>query len=141
VKYFPILALLLLSACAAREIKPTEAEMDRIEAQLAQVPCVGRLADWERIYLYHPDYFAEEVDAAIKEGRAPRRSGYDRTKIEIHMRQANFEEFGEGRKSYVDYPPGLADTDDRAYRIAYGSYDVKSGKLDLAACGPNMTPP
>ena len=134
---FLVLPLLLLSACAAREVKPTDVEMDRIEAQLAQVPCVGSLADWERIYLYHPDYFAEEVDAAIKEGREPRRSGYDRTKIEIHMRHANFEEFGEGRKSYVDYPPGLTDTDDRAYRIAYGSYDVKTGKLDLATCGAN----
>ncbi|KQZ60725.1 hypothetical protein ASD67_15555 [Sphingopyxis sp. Root1497] len=132
-----LLLFLGLSACAAREVKPTEPEMDRIEVQLAQMPCVGRLADWERIYLYHPDYFAEEVDAAIREGRAPRRSGYDRTKIEIHLRQANFEEFGEGRKSYADYPRGLADTDDRAYRIAYGSYDVKSGKLDLAACGAN----
>jgi len=132
-----LLLFLGLSACAAREVKPTESEMDRIEAQLAQMPCVGRLADWERIYLYHPDYFAEEVDAAIRECREPRRSGYDRTKIEIHLRQANFEEFGEGRKSYADYPRGLADTDYRAYRIAYGSYDVKSGKLDLAACGAN----
>ena len=133
----PLLLLLLLSACVTREGKPTEAEMDRIEKQLERTPCIGSLADWERIYLYHPKYFAEELDAAIKEGRQPRRSGFDRAQIEIHLRQANFEEFGEGRKSYADYPSGLLDTDDRGYRIAYGSYDLGRGKLDLAACGTN----
>lgn len=134
---FVIAALLLLSACGTHQSKPTDAEMDRIEKQLERVPCVGRLANWERRYLYHPEYSDEELDAAIRAGREPRRSGFDRSKIEIHLRQANFEEFGEGRKSYVDYPPDMSATDDRTYRIAYGSYDLTSGKLALTACGPN----
>ena len=134
---FAVAVLLLLSACVSREGKPTEAEMDRIEKQLERVPCVGRLVNWERRYLYHPEYSDVEVDTAIKEAREPRRSGYDRSKIEIHLRQANFEEFGEGRKSYADYPPDMSDTDDRTYRIAYGSYDLTSGRLDIADCGLN----
>jgi hypothetical protein len=132
-----IVSILLLSACVTRDGKPTEAEMDRVEEQLEKIPCVGRLANWERRYLYPPEYSDAELDAAIKEEREPRRSSVDRSKIEIHLRQANFEEFGEGRKSYADYPPDMSDTDDRSYRIAYGSYDLTTGKLDLAACGMN----
>ena len=133
-----LLPLFLLAACTPREVKPTEAEMDRVEAALAKLPCIGDLSRWERQYLYHPDFFAEEVAAASKEGRAPRPSGYDRNVIEVHLREAGFEEFGSGRKSYSTYPPGSLDSDDWKYLIAYGSYDLKGDKLHLAACGPNM---
>ena len=136
-RLFAVGTLLLLSACVNREGKPTEAEMDRIERQLERVPCVGNLANWERLYLYHPEYSDKEVEAAIRDGREPRRSGYDRSKIEIYLRQANFEEFGEGRKSYADYPGDMSDTDDRKYRIAYGSYDLTNGKLDITDCRLN----
>jgi len=115
--------------------------MDRVEAALAKIPCVGDLSRWDRRYYYPPSFESEEAWTALEEQRDPEPSSYDRNFIEIDLREAGFEEFGRGRKSYSNYPPGAIDTDDRSYRIAYGSYDVKSGKLDLAACGPNMTPP
>ena len=128
---------LLLAACVTREVKPSEIEMERVEAALQKLPCVGRVDDWERHYLYRPKYFGEEVAIALKEGRSPRRSGYDRFTIEIHLREANFEEFGEGRSSHADYPSGLLANDDRKFRIAFGSYDLRSGELQMAACGVN----
>ena len=69
-----VLSLFLLSACAARDVKPTEAEMDRVEAALQATPCAVQLADWDRHYYYRPRYYAEEVAAAKKEGRPPRSS-------------------------------------------------------------------
>jgi len=138
---FVFLLILVLSSCAAREVKPTEAEMDRVEAALSESPCIGDLADWERRYYYSPKYFAEELDAAIKEGREPRPSRRNKSIVEFDLREAHFEEFGSGRKSYADYPPGSADNDDRAYRVAWGGYDLKTGKLQMADCGPNVSPP
>ena len=134
---FAAVLILLLPACMTREVKPSEQEMDRIEAALQKLPCIGKIGDWERRYLYHPEYFAEEVAVAAKEGRQPRPSGHNRSMIEIHLHQANFEEFGEGRQSLSDYPSDLLATDDREYRIAYGSFDLKTGKLHMAACGAN----
>lgn len=136
-----ILPLLLLSACVTREVKPTEAEMDRVEAALNQLPCVGDLGDWERRYYYVSKYFAEELDAANKQGREPRPSRYNKSIVEFHLRQAHFEEFGSGRKGYAGYPPGSADIDDRDYRMAWGGYDLNTGKLHMADCGRNMSPP
>ena len=136
IRFAPVL-LLLLAACVAREVKPTEQEMDRVEAALEKLPCIGRIDDWERRYLYHPQYFGEEVAGAMKEGREPRPSGYDRSQIEIHLHEANFEEFGEGRTSLSNYPSDLLATDDREYRLPYGSFDLITGKLHMAACGAN----
>jgi hypothetical protein len=135
------LPLLLLSCCAAQDVKPTEAEMDRVEAALKPLPCIGNLADWERRYYYMPEYAVGELDAAIKQDREPKPIGYDKSVVEIDLREAHYEEFGSGRKSYVGFPPGSGDTDDRDYRVAWGGYDLKAGTLHMADCGPNMSPP
>ena len=138
---FSIPLLLLLTACALRESGPTDAEMDRVEAALQQLTCIGDLGDWERRYYFLPKYRDGALDEAIKQDREPIPSGYDKSIVEFDLREAHFEEFGSGRKRYVGIPPGSGNTDDRDYRMAWGGYDLKTGKLHMADCGPNMSPP
>ena len=136
-----LVASLCLSGCASAEIKPTDDEMDRVEAILQQLPCVGNLNRWERRYFYHPEFSDEENARALKEDRIPSPTGYVRSLIEIDLREANFDEFGSGRKGYSNFPPGSADTDDRNYRMVFGTYDLKARKLSLSHCGGNIAPP
>ncbi|UKK84386.1 hypothetical protein L7H23_17725 [Sphingopyxis sp. BSN-002] len=131
-------AALILAACSMPELKPTEAEMDRVETALRQKPCIGKLADWERRYYYQLQFSSDKSEKSVRKGLMPKPTGYDRSIVEIDLRQANFEEFGSGRGSYADYPPGAADTDDREYNLAFGTYSLETGELHLAHCGPNM---
>ncbi|MBB6427451.1 hypothetical protein [Sphingopyxis sp. JAI128] len=136
-----LITFLCLTGCASAEIKPTSDEMDRVETVLQQVPCVGDLDGWERRYFYHPEFSDEENARALKEDRMSRPTGYDRSLIEVDLREANFGEFRSGRRSYSDYPPGSADNDDRKYRMVFGTYDLKTRKLNLYHCGANIGPP
>ena len=134
------LIALALSACAAREVKPTEAEMDRVEAALGREECIGDLKSWLRRYHYKLEFSPEESEAAWKERREPQPTAYNKSVIEVDLREANFEEFGNGRRSYSNYPEGSGGIDDRDYRMAFGTFDVATGLLNLAACGENMAP-
>ncbi|MDZ3833432.1 MAG: hypothetical protein U0S50_16690 [Sphingopyxis sp.] len=134
-RHAALFIFLFLGACVTREGKPTETEIDQVEAQLEGAPCVGRLADWERIYAYRPEYFAEEVHAALKERREPRPSGYDRSIIDIHLRPANVSGSGAGRKSQAGRPAeASADNPDKDHSVR-GSFDLRRGQLAMKECG------
>ncbi|HEX2811838.1 MAG TPA: hypothetical protein VHO04_04060 [Sphingopyxis sp.] len=115
--------------------------MDHVEAELSRLPCVGDLSKWERRYFYRLEFSDEENTRSLKEDRMPKPTGYIRSLIEFDLREANYEEFGSGRKSYSDIPPEAGDTDDRDYRLAIGTYDLKTGKINVYHCGRNLSPP
>ncbi len=132
--------VLLTTGCAPAEMKPTESEMDRVEAALEREGCIGELKDWLRRYHYKLEFSPEESVAAWKEKREPRPTAYDKSIIEVDLREANFEKFAGGRRSYSNYPEGSGGIDDRDYRMAFGTFDVATGRLNLVACGENMAP-
>lgn len=136
----PMLALMLvLPACATRDVKPSAAEMDRVEAALRKIPCVGDVGAWSRSYFYHAKYFGDEVAAAAREQRAPLASGHVRTQISFALQQASDESFVAGRVSFAAPPPGVnsAGSDGSAgLRRAMGSYDLRDGRLNIAGCDP-----
>ena len=138
---FPLFSALCLGACTPLGNEPTDGEMDRVDAALRRLPCVGDLNDWDRRYFYHPIFSSSETARALEENRTPKPTSYLRSIVEIDLRQANFAEFGRGRKGYSDFPPGSGDNDDRHYRMVLGSYDLISGKLDMLHCGENVSPP
>ena len=123
--------LLLLSACATREIKPTEAEMDRVEAALAAVPCAARLVGGDRYYYYRPRYYAEEIAAAKKEGRPPRSSNRVTSVVQFNLVRAPADRAG-ARTSHA-VPPQAPGAGDGA---VHGAYHLETGELDLAGCAP-----
>lgn len=129
-----VLLLLLLSACATREVKPTEVEMDRVEAALEATSCAARLADWDRHHYYRPRYYAEEVEAAKKEGRPPRSSNRVTSVVQFDLIPAPAGRTG-ARTSHAVPPHALADAEGGLH----GAYHLETGELNLPGCADSNT--
>lgn len=129
-------AALVLSGCGTRPVKPAEVEIDRVEAALAKQSCVGELSGWQRQYYYHPKYFGEEVEQAKKEGRVPRSSRHIRTLIGFDLRQGGAN--AAGRISLESPPMDGAEAAQSGERRALGSYDIRTGAVELVRCDPKM---
>lgn len=127
-RFIPLLAI-ALSACAAREVKPTVEEMDRVEAALQATSCAARLAGWDRHHYYRPRYFAEEIEAAKKEGRPPRSSNRVTSVIQFDLVPAPAGRAGE-RTAHAVPPHALASADGGLH----GAYHLETSELDLAGC-------
>lgn len=109
---------------AARQPRPAQRIVDRIEALLAGQQCVGRLDRWSRSYAYHYD---------------PRTGNlYDKI-IDFHLEEAGSRGIRAGR--HVTGPTRWMWVDDRPIKMATGDYDVTEGRLRIAYCGDNMGPP
>lgn len=141
-RVFLLSVSMFLASCDSAPPKPTESEMDRVELALKDTPCVTDLNAWDRRYFYSRK-INESMRAEYERGEKPSMWIFDHSIVEVDLRQAGFEEFGYGRKSYGDTedPPGWMGIDDRSYNMATGTFDLTSGKLDLRSCGPNMSPP
>lgn len=127
---------LLTSACvplssgepsaAQDSATPSAALVGRIEPILAEVPCVGSLDRWARYY---------------KRQRGP--EGPNRNVVDIDLRQAGAFGYGRGRYILPEPDPRLKPGeiiitgDDRRYRVALASYDVRLDQLTMESCGPN----
>lgn len=131
-----ILSLLLLAACATREVKPTEAEMDRIEAALTGDACAARLIGGDRHYYYRPRYYAEEVEAAKTEGRPPRSSNRVTSVVQFNLVPRLGDRTGT-RTSHAVPPQGPGAVDG----AVHGAYHLETGELDLAGCTDGATAP
>jgi hypothetical protein len=99
--------------------------VDEIEALLSQNPCVGNIQQWARFYEWRQA-----------------KDGIDTSVVEIDLRQAGVFGFTSGRLIRSRDPslgPGeiIIKADDRNYRVAFGSYQVETGKLELDSCGQN----
>jgi hypothetical protein len=100
---------------------PTEAVIDRLEAELNGKPCIGSLSAWFRKYTNGGDVH---------------RGGVDPNMLEFSLHEAGKFEFKPGRTIVPtsDFPV----LDDRAYKYASGSYDIRSSKLVVETCGSNV---
>lgn len=133
--FFYITAAMLLASCTTRATVPSEADMDRIEAALAEDACVGPLTDWQRQYYFHPKYFGDEVAAAAREGRAPRSSGHVRSMIGFELRADAARKTSS--RTALDHPPqGLPSTAAKGERRAAGHFDLSANVLTMAHCDP-----
>ncbi|WP_345169385.1 hypothetical protein [Sphingomonas daechungensis] len=118
-----VLCAFLLGCAAEGEYpKPSEAEIDRVEARLADHPCVGSLDSWERNYRYgeRRRTFWPQIDHA------------DLDVITFHLRRAGTVEIIPGRAIFStgsgDWP------DSRAIRAIDGSLVLSSGRLSVSRC-------
>jgi hypothetical protein len=124
--WLPVPASLALAACASAPAdRPPRKVLDRLEAKLADNPCIGPLKRWSRSYAWAVD---------------PRARGAGDQVVEFLFEEAGKFEFREGR--HVFGKSGLPfKVDDRAYRIAYGLFDPATGKVEVKACGANSDGP
>lgn len=141
-----LVMVLVLAACGVREIRPTDMDMDRVDAALQAEPCVGELVDWHRTYYFHAKYFGDEVAKAAKEGRAPRASGHVRHILGFELSRT--QPGGAQRLSLAQPPlgPELEAKSEQAQaaagkpadvRRAAGTYNLRTDELDLAHCDPD----
>lgn len=138
---------LVLAGCGVREARPSELEMDRADAALQAEPCIGELVDWHRSYYYHAKYFGDEVAKAAQEGRMPRASGHVRHILGFELRRT--QPSGEQRLSLAQPPLGpeqgqakkqaqAAAGKQSDVRRAAGTFNLRTGELDLAHCDPDV---
>lgn len=131
-----LVSILLTSACvplSSREpyaaqdsATPSAALVGRIEAILAEDPCVGSLDRWARYYRWQRGL-----------------DGPNRDIVDVDLRQAGFFGYRRGRYILPEPDPRLrpgeiiVTGDDRRYLVGFASYDVRLDRLTMDHCGPN----
>lgn len=96
--------------------------IDKIERKISAFPCIGSMKKWDRQYSYK----------AWMEGTIYH---LDTTAIKFEFSEAGRFEFRARRRFILDPHPMI---DDRAYKIAYGEFDLKTDRATLTTCGQNM---
>jgi hypothetical protein len=118
-------ALLLLAGCTNidDDAVPEASDIQRLEEQLAQHPCVGDLDDWQRNYrfsrktgLFSPYSLDPDLDV-----------------IELHLRRARTVTIAPGLNLL---PPEAGGNwpDSQAIQTVDGRYRLTDGTLKLAPC-------
>lgn len=123
-----VISLLLLAGCnveADDSAVPSQADIARLEAKLAQHPCIGPVGDWERNYrfsrksgLFTPHSLSPDIDV-----------------IEFHLRRAGTITIEPGRQVLMpnedpDWP------DSAAVRVVEGTFKIEGGILNVDTCEP-----
>ena len=127
---FWIAVALSLAACSAgsEESLPDDAYINLIERKLAEHPCVGDLAKWERNYRY-----------AKATGISAYTANADFDVIEFHLRRAGTTTIDPGRnvmrRGEVDGWP-----DGKYIRFIDGRYKIGENRMRLSRCAPLETP-
>jgi hypothetical protein len=121
-----IAAALLMSACSDESDRdvPVDAYINLIEQKLANHPCVGELAQWERSYR-----FAKPGGISAFTAHA------DHDVIEFHLRRAGTTTIAPGRNvmrrgSVDDWPDG------KNIRYIDGRYKIGENVLRVGSCVP-----
>ncbi len=109
--------------------------MDRVEVALLATSCATRLADWDRHFYYRPRYYAEEVEAAKKEGRPPRSSNRVTSVVQFDLVPVPADRTG-ARTSHAVPPHTLAEAEGGLH----GAYHLETGELDLVGCEAATAP-
>ena len=121
-----IAGALYLTACSAgnEESLPGDVYIDLIEQKLAEHPCVGDLAQWERNYRY-----------AKATGISAYTANADFDVIEFHLRRAGTTTIVAGRSVM---PRGEVDgwPDGKYIRFVDGRYKIGENRMRLSRCAP-----
>lgn len=121
-----IAGALLQAACSAAgdDAVPGEDLVNFIEEKLAQHPCVGELAEWERNYRF-----------AKHTGLSAYRSPANRDVIEFHLRRAGTFIIRPGRNVM---PRGQVDDwpDGKSVSFIDGRYHIGANQMYLSRCSP-----
>ena len=123
-----LLVTLLLVACQDDVVDnavPEPADVERLEARLAQHPCIGPLADWERNYRY-----------SRKTGLfSPHSLNPDIDVIEFHLRRAGTIAISPGRNVMAPAPSGDW-PDSNPIQSVDGKFTLSSSSLNISPCTP-----
>lgn len=126
--YIAAAVILLSAACSPNDHEnslPTREDVDRLEQQLANHPCVGALGDWERNYRF-----------SRKTGLFSSHTFYpDFGVIEFHLRKGGTIEISPGRKIMPQRPDGDW-PDSSPIQSVDGRFTLSSNSLRLAPCRP-----
>jgi len=107
-------------AWAARQPRPPAPLVDRIEALLANEPCIGSMDQWSRYYGFNrlPE---KTVDTGI---------------VDFHLEEAGTPGVRSGR--HITEPNSWVNIDDSPIKMVSGDYDVKEDRVRFAFCGDNL---
>jgi len=99
---------------------PTRSDIDAADQVLARQPCIGKLNKWHRRYAGRIDW---------QNGRV------DRDVLWFSFRQAGLYGYEAGRK--VGRLADIAEIDDRQFRLASGTYNLRTRQVSFDSCGTN----
>lgn len=99
---------------------PSTKEVAAAEQVLALQPCIGGLDKWYRRY-------ARKIDW--------RQGHVDRDLLWFRFREAGLYGYRSGRK--IGRLADLVDPDDRQFRYASGTYNLRTQQVTFVACGSN----
>jgi hypothetical protein len=125
-RWSPFLAL-GLAACSQSEV-PSERLVDRIESKLSANACIGSLARWNRQYRFWREQTYD----------SPHRGEVDYNRVDFELWQAGRFGIKAGRSITLPEDVGTFRVDDRPIDLAMGDYDIKSDRLSIIHCGPNL---
>jgi len=126
---FWLTGALFLTACSAGDPDsiPDDVYVKLIERKLAEHPCVGNLAQWERNYRY-----------ARRTGISAYTADADFDVIEFHLRRAGTTTIIPGRnvmrRGELDGWP-----DGKYIRFIDGRYKIGENRMQLSRCAPLQT--
>lgn len=130
-----ILSVSVIACSQASDLKPTQAEINRVEALLSNHRCVGDLSKWRRTYVYMVDYSDAELAAAKREGRPMRPVFHDTRLIEFVLQRAGGD-IKPGRISATDYPDWIQSDREAQPEHLFGGYAIPLKQLNLECENP-----
>lgn len=111
------------AAWSARQLRPAQQVVSQIEVLLAKEPCIGALNRWSRIYAYDEDMPNKTLYPGI---------------VAFHLEAAGA--FGVEPGLHVTEPNSWVRNDDTPIKMAWGDYEISTGKLTIEFCGNNVGP-
>jgi len=116
-----VIALMMLTAEASAD-RPSVALVNRIEALALRDSCVRPLDQWWRQYVFAVTY-------------GPKGREVHRNVVQVSMIEAGHNGHRAGR--FIVAQPAPPELDDSQFKLAFGEYDIASGRFTRWVCGQN----
>ena len=116
-----MIGLMMLMAAATTD-RPSAALVSRIEALALRDSCVGSLDRWWREYAFAVTYGPKGIEV-------------HRNVVQVSMIEAGHHGHRAGR--FIVAEPAPPELDDSQFKLAFGEYDIASGRFTRWVCGQN----